>query len=366
MPSRAYVRFPLLALAFLSLLAAMWAGLLRLGWALPRLTFALAADHGLLMIAGFLGALISLERAAALEFRWTFAAPLLFGLGVLATLGGFSEFVAPLLMTLGSLIMIAIYVLLVGYQRALHTLIMLVGALCLLVGNSLWLAGRNTYDVVMWWAAFPVLTIVGERLELSRLRQIAPRLRLLLLALVTVHVLGLVSITLNLPAWGTRLAGAGLLGQGLWLLRYDIARRSLSQGGLPRFMAVCLLLGQVWLVVGGGLLIAYGRLMAGPSYDAILHSLMLGFVFSMIFAHAPIILPSVLKLTMSFHTAFYAHVVLLQASLLIRLAGDLFGALSLRQWGGMLNALAILLFLANTMRAILTKTPEVGHAPGPL
>ncbi|MFZ5916425.1 MAG: hypothetical protein ACOYZ7_05810 [Chloroflexota bacterium] len=48
-------RFPLVALAGLALLAALWAGLLRLGWRLPPLQSALAITHGPLMVGGVLG-----------------------------------------------------------------------------------------------------------------------------------------------------------------------------------------------------------------------------------------------------------------------------------------------------------------------
>jgi hypothetical protein len=64
-------RFPLpfLVLAILGLLAALWAGLMRLGWRLLALTPSLALAHGLLMISGFLGTLITLERAVAMQKR---------------------------------------------------------------------------------------------------------------------------------------------------------------------------------------------------------------------------------------------------------------------------------------------------------
>jgi hypothetical protein len=61
------IRFiPFIVLAILSLLFAMWAGLLRIGWALPSIPN-LALAHGPLMICGFLGVLIPLERAVAIR-----------------------------------------------------------------------------------------------------------------------------------------------------------------------------------------------------------------------------------------------------------------------------------------------------------
>lgn len=66
MASRYRARFPLMALGMLALLAGVWAGLLRLGWGLPLLRHTLPTAHGPLMVPGFLGTLISLERAVAL------------------------------------------------------------------------------------------------------------------------------------------------------------------------------------------------------------------------------------------------------------------------------------------------------------
>lgn len=69
----------LLVPALLALLLAAWAGLVRMGWALLPVS---VAEHGPLMISGFLGTLIALERAVALAaaFRrgwWAYTAPLL-------------------------------------------------------------------------------------------------------------------------------------------------------------------------------------------------------------------------------------------------------------------------------------------------
>ena len=79
-PGLNYQRLPLLALSILALLAALWAGLVRLGWSLPvGPPGVLYVAHGPLMVCGFLGTLISLERAVALGEGWSYAAPTLSG-----------------------------------------------------------------------------------------------------------------------------------------------------------------------------------------------------------------------------------------------------------------------------------------------
>ena len=78
--------------------------------------------------------------------------------------------------------------------------------------------------------------------------------------------------------------------------------------GLTRFIAVCLLSGYAWLAVGGAVIVAAGGLAPGsPSYDAALHALALGFVFAMVFGHAPIIFPAVLRVAVPYHPTFYCR-----------------------------------------------------------
>ena len=94
------------------------------------------------------------------------------------------------------------------------------------------------------------------------------------------------------------------------------------------------------------------------SYDLMLHTLFLGFVFSMIFAHAPIIFPAVIGKPMPYHRVFYAHSVLLHLSLLLRAGADLAASYSGYQAGGMLNTVAILTFIANSGYAIARGEPQ--------
>lgn len=346
-------RRPQMLLAPLALLAlgvGLWAGLLRLGWRLPTPQAGLAALHGPLMLAGFFGVVIGLERAVALKRAWTYAAPLLTGLGGLLLLVGVPGRAGPLLITLGSIGLVAVFALILRQHPALHTWVMALGALAWLVGNALWLAGRPLFSVVLCWAGFLVLTIAGERLELGRLLQLSPRVRAVFGLIVALLLAGLVVAGFNFDL-GARVSGAACLALALWLLRYDIARRTVRKTGLTRFIAVCLLSGFVWLAVGGGIGLIYGGIPAGPIYDAFLHTLFVGFVFAMIFGHAPIIIPAVLGAPLAFMRSFYIHLSLLHLSLGLRVVGDLGGLAQVRLWGGMLNVCAIVLFLIMTVVA---------------
>lgn len=117
---------PFLLLAILTLLATLWGGLMRIGRQLSALNPSLALAHGPLMISGFLGTLIMLERAFALKQKWMYIPPLLAGLGGLLTF-----LIRPLslwliLLALGSLGGVAIPAEITRHETAFHTLTMLI------------------------------------------------------------------------------------------------------------------------------------------------------------------------------------------------------------------------------------------------
>jgi hypothetical protein len=341
---------PFLLSAVLALLLALWAGLLRLGWTLPAFPN-LALAHGPLMISGFLGVLIPLERAVAIRQKWMFLVPLLAGLGWVGLL--IFPSVGGVLLTLGSLGTLAILIVMVRREPHLHTITMAFGALAFVIGNLLWMYGLPIFQIVFWWMAFLILTIGGERLELNRVLQPKPaQIRIFTLGAVALFA-GATLAVFNLE-WGARLSGFSMLVLSLWFLKNDLATRNIRHANpLTRYIAFCLFGGFIWLGVGGLLQLIVGATYAGPLYDAVLHVVFVGFVMSMIFGHAPIIFPAILGLPVQYRPAFYGHLVLLHLSLLLRVAGDLTNQFDIRRWGGLLNEVAILLFLGMTVYSIV-------------
>ena len=338
------VQPPLMAAVLLTLLAGLWAGLIRVGWRLPTLQPLLPALHGPLMVSGFLGSLISLERAVALKRPWTYVGPVLSGLGAIWLVVGLPLPVGQWLLMLGSLGLTAVFIFIVRQHPTSYTLTMGLGAICWLVGNELWLSGWPIFRIVYWWAGFLVLTIVGERLELSRVTRLSAGTIRLFVGAVLLFVAGLLAL-LVWGGLGTRLVGLGLIALAVWLSLFDIARRTVLRSGLIRYIAVNLLVGYGWLAIGGIAALLMGQTVAGPRYDFMLHAVFVGFVFGMIFAHAPIILPSILPIQVSFHPILYGPTLFLHLALLLRAVGDVGGWQPVRAWGGLLNAVAILLFL---------------------
>ena len=346
-------RLPLLGLAGLALLTGLWAGLLRMGWAWPRIQPALPMSHGPLMVSGFLGTLILLERAVAIQKAWAYLGVALNGLGgVFVALGAPGPWGAGL-MALGSVVLVLIFLFILRQHLVLHTTVMASGAACWLVGNAMRLFGAPVYQVVLWWAAFLVLTVAGERLELSRGTRLAASASRLFLLVCSILIGGLVFMQI-IPDLGWRFFGLGLLALSAWLFRFDVAGKTMRTTGLPRFIAWCLLAGYAWLGAAGLAGTIYGPRFAGPYYDLFLHAIFLGFVTSMVFGHAPIILPAILGYNLAYTPIFYLPLALLHSSLLLRVIGDLVGVHSFRLWGGLAGASAILLFLGLAVGAGIT------------
>ncbi len=351
---RAARRLPLLAIGMLSMACGTWLGLVRLGWNLPLPWPDRLIAHGPLMVCGFLGTLISLERAVALRARWGYAAPVVVAAGALVLDLGPPGPLAPLLITIGSIVVVAIFVVVWRRQPSLFIATMTLGAVAWVAGNVQWLGGAAIFRVVFWWLAFLVLTIAGERLELNRVLRPTVLVRAMFV-LATASILAGAAAAARWPGPGLRLLGAGLVAMTWWLAHNDVARRTVRQQGVTRFMAVCLLSGYAWLGFGGILAIVTGIPTMGLLYDTMLHAVFLGFVMSMVFAHAPVILPAILGIPLPYRATFYLHVGVLHVSLILRVAGDLVDSLGRwRVWGGLLNVVALLLFVFSTGRSIAT------------
>lgn len=351
-------RIPMLMAGFICLAFGIGSGLLRMGWNFPLPAAELVAFHGPLMVCGFFGTVIALERAVAIGRRWAYLGPLFAALGGLALVAGFPWIIGGGLATIASGIFTIATASIFLRQRALFTLTLLLGALSWLLGNVLWLGGMGIVQVIPWWIGFLVLTIAGERLELSRFLPPSRAGRMIFIAIVAAFLIGAAMASLG-KAWNMQMLSATLAALALWLMRQDTARHTIKQNGLTRFIAACLLSGYVWLLAGALVGIFSQPLMPGGTYDAFLHAILVGFVFSMVFGHAPIIFPAVAKVKIPYHPTFYLPLVVLHSALIIRFAGDLFAIPVCRSVGGALNAAALLLFVLSTVSAIIRSKRRV-------
>jgi hypothetical protein len=343
----------LLTLVASALLVAIAGGLLRAGIALPVPPHAAWPTratllHAALMIGAFMGTVIGIERAVAVKHRAAWLAPLASAVAGLAMLLGLDGPGRWLLLT-AAVAFTGVNLLVVHRQRAPHTLLLLASALCWLAGNLLFAMEWTTAAVLPWWFAFLVMTIAAERLEMTRMMRRRPAAQPVLVLVLALMASGAAASAIDAVLGGV-LYGASLLLLALWLLVFDIARRTFFADGLARYMAVCLLSGYAWLAVAG---LAWAAAALGaPSRDAALHALGLGFIFSMMMGHAPVILPAIARVKMLFGPFFYVPLAALHLSLLARLGLGSFEP-EWRARGSLFNALSIALFAATVAGAAL-------------
>lgn len=359
LPSRGFPRASLLVLAIslaaaLALLAGMAGGLVRIGWPLlPEGFVAPVALHSALMVCGFFGFGIALERAAAVKKPIAFVAPVLAACGTLAALA-LQPTVAAAFWLAAALALALVYLELLRREPELYTAIEGSGALAWAGGTLGWLLAWPFGTTVAWWASFLVLTIAGERRELARLAPLSGRARWSYLAVFGVQALALA--VLALLALEHPLAG-GLWWLSMsmfaaWLLRYDMACR-------PRVVRLAwglntarsLRLGYSWMLLAG--LWGVINALRGMPVDSPgpLHMLLLGFVFSMVFGHAPITLPALLQRPISPPGPFaFVPIGLMTVGVALRAIGDMLGSTGVRAGAGAAQAVAIVAFAYTMVR----------------
>lgn len=327
----------ILPFVMLSLIVGIIGGWLRLGWAQFNITEA-AFHHGIIMTGSFIGALISMERAVVMEKKAWFLIPILAILALPLNLLGFTQIAIISLVLSSAGLTFLMYIQSTRVKEASHYVITL-GAFSWAVGNALLLKSDFIPMVVPWWIAFLLFTIVGERLELSRFLPVK-KIFIVLLYVLIVGVFA--SFFIPFHFGGSRITGILIALIALWLLRFDMARKSIKKKGEYRYIGLGLIVGFVWLLVHALIMIFMEN--HALYYDLWVHSFFLGFAFSMIWAHAPIIFPAVVKVKrLIYHPMLFIPWLLFQLSLIGRVWASFAGNIELRQFFGVANGWIILL-----------------------
>lgn len=337
-------------LVLISMVIGIVTGWVRIGWQIPVPGI---AEHGAMMVGSFLGTVICVERVVTFKNKLYLIIPFLNGLSLVFLLRG-ETYIAYSLLVVGSLGLCLLYTQIIKKSPEIYQYVMLAGAVCWLVGN-LFLVNKALYPfAVPWWIAFLLLTICGERLELSKFLPVPNHQKYLFLGFLGLFILGCV---LPWHGAGRYLGGISLGLAALWLLQYDMAMKAVKKPGLHRYSGALLISGYFWLLISGVFLCSVS--LTNPFlYDAFLHAFFLGFVISMVFAHGPIILPGVLGFPFKpFHNILVVYGVVLQLSIITRVLADFMGSPVLRQWSGIVNGIVILTFFI-TMPVLMKR--EIG------
>src|SRR5699024_8315564 len=182
-------------------------------------------------------------------------------------------------------------------------MVQLLGSVHLLIVTLTWIFAPIPW-LLPHFVGFLVLTITSERVELTRLHMPRSEENILVLAAAALTLAMLT--TVFWPDTAIRAAALVILALTIWLVRHDVAGRFVRAVGLPRFSAAALLGGYFWLGVAACIWLVGGYQYEGYVYDAVVHSVMLGFAMSMIMAHAPLILPAGLRRPLPYRPAMRA------------------------------------------------------------
>lgn len=333
----------LIPLGGVSLLAGLDAALVLLGLPAPVAEGRLADTHGPLMVFGFLGTLIAVERAQALRQAWGWLSPACLSAGALLLAAGIgSPWLGWLLMLDGAALLAAVYGAL--WLRVPLPLVAVQALSAVLLTAAAGLApALGMPQILGLLTAFLVLTIASERAELSPIG-IRPSALAWWLGLASWLALNSIG-SLVWPTVADRLFGLGLLATAAWLFHLDAARRVVFRTqGSQRFAAAALLAGYLWLGVAGAVW-AVGAARTPGGYDLAVHGVFLGFGISMVMAHASIILPAVVGRPLPYRAAMWLPLGLLHIGVAIRFVGDLADVVPTWQLGSVISVIGLLLFV---------------------
>ena len=89
--------------------------------------------------------------------------------------------------------------------------------------------------------------------------------------------------------------------------------------------------GYVWLALAGAVWSLWGlQGVNGAAYEIVIHCITVGFAFSMILAHAPVIIPAIVHRALPYHRLMWLPYVLLHAGLVVRVVGTVWERLDPR------------------------------------
>ncbi|MFC6317756.1 hypothetical protein [Corynebacterium gerontici] len=293
-------------------------------------------DHGALMVFGFLGTAISLERAVAARVTWGWIAPIAAAVASV-TLAAQLAIVAGICWVLSFSALVGIYIHIQRRAATIAVQVQMIGAVAGVLAVAQWMLNTSFASALPMAACFAIATIIGERIELARVSfagaNAEGRIAWSVMALFSAAVVAIAH-----PA-GNALFGLALGGVGAAALRVDVARKLIRSQGVSRYMAACMLAAYVWLILAALVWVI------GGSYDVRVHAIFLGFVMSMIFAHAPTIATAVSKRTLPYHRVLYIPVILLHVGLSARVLGSLIGDLLAWRIAGVSNVVAVAVFM---------------------
>lgn len=316
--------------------------------------------HGELMVFGFLATLIPVERyigSRSMKIpELIHLMPFLTSLGALLKL--FSWLTKSVILNAIGTLVIALGALLYVYLlsslsklSAEKTSFKLMGAgsiaLILALIMSYFTTPVGNLPLALLMLSFPALTILGERVELSKftMRGIGSE------ALVA-GLLGLLGILLSIVFGKFFLLLSAIL---FLALTAQIMRseRFVFSSGMKGYLSWHLAIAYAWAFAGFALAAwAYFAEKPQANFDPTVHALAVGFVLGMIFAHAPAILPAIINRRLDEGGLSLAPLAILTISNAMRVLGGLSKASFAVGYSGLVALLSLLALAWMMLRSI--------------
>jgi hypothetical protein len=307
--------------------------------------------HPLLVVFGFIGVILMTERVASfttlesISARHKTALSLMVPFTVLGTLlvtSGISissillSYLGVLFLLLGSTLFVLTLKLLSSMSTMKSSFRFMI-----LSGIDLWISELLSvkfgisypvgYDMLL--LSFPVIFIIGERIELSRYvsRGYSENRFKTSLALFIVSVgLFVSSLPFSKVEYRYALVAAGIILMAIGTVSvYATERRNLnilSRSAMPllKYVSLHTRIAYAWLFLGLVLsliyLLSFGSV---DTHDVFIHSIAVGFVLTMILAHGPIIMPTVIGRRLKTERFSPVPLLLLTAGNALRVGGGI-------------------------------------------
>ncbi|MDH5609502.1 MAG: hypothetical protein OEY56_08480, partial [Cyclobacteriaceae bacterium] len=250
-------------LAFIFVPAFLLAGLAAALGKMGLMPWAGSHFHGLLMLNGFTGGLITAEKVMARADGVRVSAYWLVVVGMLITLAGIE--MASVFVAIAGLLLVWDELAHPAAGHRTDSLLHVLAFFCLTMANVKFFRTGFIPDAILFWQGFVVLMILSTRIK----KMGASQSYTLLAGLIFYFI----SLWLPFHLVGQAITGGTLFVLAVWLFVREVRH---SKAGSLMYGAA-----YFWLAVSGASMLLADQILY--SFDFMIHSLFLGFLFSMIF-----------------------------------------------------------------------------------
>lgn len=336
----------------------VWRIALTRGFVLPSIPEILP-PHGNVMVGAFLGTLIIFERMFALPVKWLIWVPYAWGLSALTMhlhFVGFKLINIIALLGWGVHRFIAYKTFKNFFNPLVEFISYVVLSTALFHENGL----AGSVESALSGLSFGIAVIGVERVELTLgfQRKSAKLVYASLIVYLLLSILNSLFYIIPIQAIGIILlfVGIGLIyNDSVIIITFKGAKFGVTKTALHKFSKQTLIVAYIWLLFAG-ISITLWDLIQSVAKDIVFHSIGLGFIFTMILSHAPVVLGSTLA-KMPKRAPSKVLFYLFQAMTVVRIVADLLVSNFIEFWvwsGWITGTLHFVIFVFYMLSVILS------------